>query len=88
MFKRVVSKLFKPKAAQAENLFVLFDVYLNHLKSDISDDNVAYEHLQESSCLVSNAYGEQVEQYNLNVASFFNLSKIERHLECTSDSSA
>ena len=85
MFKRVVSKLCKPKAAQAEKPFVLFDIYLNNLKSDINDDKAADEDLQLSSFLVSNAYGEQVEQYNRNVASFFNLSKIKRHLECTSD---
>ncbi len=86
MFKRILNKLFKPKAAQAENPFTLFDIYLNNLNVNIDDDNAAYESLRESSFLVSNEYGEQVEQYNQNAALFFNLPKIERQVECAVDS--
>lgn len=90
MFKGILNKLFKPKAAQVESPFVLFDVYLNNLKAivdyDKDDDNAAYENLQESSFLVSNEYGEQVKRYNQNVATFFNLPKIERQVECAGDS--
>lgn len=86
MFKGILNKLFKPKAAQAENPFALFDIYLNNLSANIDDDNTAYESLRESSFLVSNEYGEQVEQYNQNAALFFNLQKIERQVECAVDS--
>lgn len=82
IFERVLNKLFKTKSAQAESPFVLFDIYLNNTKAD---NHAAYEHLQETPFLVSNQYGEQVKQYNRNVVSFFNLSEIERHLECTND---
>lgn len=86
MFKGILNKLFKPKAAQAENPFALFDAYLNNSKTNIDDDDATNESLRESSFLVSNEYGEQVEQYNQNVASFFDLPQIERQVECASDS--
>ncbi len=85
MFKRILNKLLKPKAAQAENPFTLFDIYLNNLNVNIDDDNAAYENLRESSFLVSNEYGEQINQYNKNVAASFDLPVIERHIECTND---
>ncbi len=86
MFKGIFNKLLKTKAAQAENSFALFDIYLYNLKTNIDDDNAAYELLRESSFLVSNENGEQVKQYNQNVASFFNLPKIERYIKCINDS--
>lgn len=92
MLKGILNKLFKSKEAQVENPFALFDAYLHNLKAvndddrdDRDDDNIAYENLRESSFSVSNEYGEQVEQYNRNVAAFFNLPKIERLIECNND---
>ena len=85
MLKGILSKLFKQKQARTENPFTLFDSYLNNLKTNINDDNAAYENLRESSFLVSNEYGEQVKQYNQNITVFFNLPKIERHIECNDD---
>lgn len=86
LFKKLFDKKPLSKAVQAENPFALFDTYLHNLKADIDDDNNSYEALRQSSFLVSNEYGEQVEQHNQNAASFFNLPKIERHIECTGDS--
>ena len=85
MFIEILDKLFKVKVAQVENPFFLFDAYLDNIKAGIDDENAAYKSLRESSFLISNEYGEQVEQYNQNVAAFFNLPIIERHLECNDD---
>lgn len=85
MFKGILNKLFKPKAAQVESPFALFDAYLHNLREDIDDDGNTYDALQQSSFVLSNEYGEQVKQYNRNAASFFNLPMIERHIECTGD---
>lgn len=86
MFKKLFGKKTLSKEVQAENPFALLDAYLHNLQADINDDDNAHDALQRSSFLVSNEYGEQVEQYNQKTAAFFNLPKIERHLECTSDS--
>lgn len=86
MFKKLFGKKPASKETQVENPFALFATYLNNLKANIDDDNATYDNLRESSFLISNEYGEQVEQYNRNTASFFNLPKIERHIECTGDS--
>lgn len=47
MFERILNKLFKPKVAQVENPFFLFDAYLNNIKAGIDDENAAYESLRE-----------------------------------------
>ncbi len=65
MFKGILNKLFKPKAAQVESPFALFDAYLHNMREDIDDDGNTYDALQQSSFVLSNEYGEQVKQYNM-----------------------
>lgn len=86
IFKKIFGKKLPSEEIQSENPFSLFDAYLYNLKAEIDDDNNSYEALRQSQFLVSNEYGEQVDQYNQNAAAFFNFPKIDRHLEYSGDS--